>query len=589
MSGAWWTKVAMIVALVAIAVLSLIPTFFVLGTEDESIDPGNTETWPGWIAGIYDALGEAHITPGLDLQGGLHLQYQVDVEKAVSDKVDRYVEDMERMIESAHPDVSFTVERVEGSPALRVQAESINPLDLVDDDMIMLMNLVAASEGGNTVRFEVDSQFIEDVKDQSMDQAISTIGARVNELGTLDPSISRRGNSDIIVQLPGLGEEQFDQLKALIEQTAQLEFKMVSPQDGTFWTTANIADIEGVGRNGNRPTAETVDLLRQALAGVTAPDGSDFAFSEVTRFDPSTGERIRTGFEPILLERTTHLTGDYVNDARTSTDPQTNRPVVSITFDGEGAQLFGRLTAENVGRPMAIVLDETVKSVANINEPILGGRAQITMGGGGTYNESLVDAQALAIVLRNGALPAPIEKQFETQVGPSLGADSIAAGRLSLMVAFGLVFVFIVFYYKVSGMVAATALALNVLFIMALLSLLHATLTLPGMAGIILTIGMAVDANVIIFERIKEELRVGKNSRQAIGVGYEKAMSAVLDANITTGIAGLVLMEVGSGPVRGFAVTLLIGIVCSLFTALVVTRVLFDYLLDGAKVSRVSI
>lgn len=589
MSGAWWSKVAFVLGTVVVSVLCLIPTVFLLSSEDESIDAGQPDTWPSWVAGLYRTVGHAHITPGLDLQGGLHLQYQVDVDKAVSDKVDRYVEDVRRMIARDHADVTATVTRIEGAPALRVEVSSGNPIDLLDDDMLVAMNLLPVSEGANAARFEVDSQFIEDLKGFAIDQAISTISARVDEMGTLDPSINRRGDTDIIIQLPGLGAEQFDALKALIEQTAQLEFKMVSDQDGSFFSTVTPAEVEGVRVVGGRPQAETLEGLKLALAAVTPPEGTQIAYEQLTRFDPATSESVRLGYRPMLLESDTQLTGEYINDARTGTDPQTNRPVVSMTFDSEGASIFGRLTTENTGRRMAILLDEIVSSAPNINEPILGGSAQITMGGGGTYNESLVEAQNLAIVLRNGALPAPIEKQFETQVGPSLGAASIRAGQVSLLVAFLLVFVFIIVYYKTAGVIASLALALNVVFIGAILAILQATLTLPGIAGIVLTIGMAVDANVIIFERIKEELRAGKSGRNAIAAGYEKAKSAVLDANITTAIAGLVLMEVGTGPVRGFAVTLLIGIVCSLFTALYVTRLCFDFLLDGAKVSRVNI
>ncbi|MFT5992251.1 MAG: preprotein translocase subunit SecD, partial [Bradymonadia bacterium] len=528
MSGAWWSKTLMVIAAVAVSILCLIPTVFLLTTDDESVDPGNHETWPSAIAGIYDAMGSAHITPGLDLQGGLHLQYQVDVDKAISDKVDRYVDDMRRSIERDHPDAVFEVERIDGAPALRVTSTGIPALDLLDTDTLGVMNLLPAVENSNSVRLEVDSDFIEELKGFAIDQAIATISARVDEMGTLDPSINRRGDSDIIIQLPGLGADQFDQLKALIEQTAQLEFKMVSESDGGFFQTATVADFEGSTRVGGRLQAASLEQLRTAYAAVTTPPDTIIAYEDVRSPNAQTGELERVGYRPILLEAETQLTGEYINDARTGTDPQTNQPVVSMSFDSEGASLFGRLTSAVVGRRMAIVLDEVVASAPTINEPILGGSAQITMGGGGTYNEGLMEAQQLSIVLRNGALPAPIEKQFETQVGPSLGADSIRSGQLSLLIAFSIVFVFIIFYYKTSGVIASVALALNVLFILGILSILQATLTLPGIAGIILTIGMAVDANVIIFERIKEELRGGKAARQAIDIGFEKAKSAVL-------------------------------------------------------------
>ncbi len=599
MPGAWWTKIALLIAMIVIAAVSLIPTLYPIADVDEQAaadeegDVDDSEVclrgWPGWVCSIYEATS-AKITLGLDLQGGLHLQYQVDVEKAISDKVDRFVEELQRELDEAHPDAGCVVTRIAGSPALRVTADSASPLDLIDENTLIVMNLELRPEDGTTVRLDVDSQFIEETKRYAIEQAIATIRARIDDVGVKEPSISRRGETDIIVQLPGLDEADFERMKTLIAQTAQLEFKMVSDANGTFFSTVQIPpDAEGIRTVAGRPQAETLEPLRELVASLTPPEGTNIAYLEVNRYVPETGALEHVGYQPILLEAQTHLTGEYVTDARTGTDPQTNRPVVNMTFDSEGADIFGRLTSANVGRQMAIVLDEVVKSAPTINEPILGGRCQISMGGGGTFQESMQEALALAIVLRNGALPAPIEKQFETQVGPSLGHDSIRAGQISLAVAFLLVFIFIVAYYKISGIIASTALVLNVLFILAALALLQATLTLPGIAGIILTIGMAVDANVIVFERIKEELRLGKTARASVAAGYEKAMSAVLDANITTGIAGLVLMEVGSGPVRGFAVTLLIGIICSLFTALVVTRLIFDYLIDRVKVARISI
>lgn len=598
MPGAWWSKVALVTALVAAAALSLAPTFqpapdFEANPECQE-DP--TLCWPGWVGKVFESTGNAKITLGLDLQGGLHLQYQVDVDKAISDKVDQFAAQIGRALGEQVDNAVVT--RIEGAPAFRVETPGADPLSLIDEDDLVVMSLNPVSEGANVVRLEMDSAFIEETKAYAIEQAIATIESRVNETGVAEPSISRRGTSDIIVQLPGLAESDFENMKSLISQTAQLEFHLVSEADNTFFQNIT-AEGDGWTRRNGRPQSQSdgttpearsaaLERIRTHFEGIEAPGGTQISFLEVSQLDQASGEFRAAGYQPMLLEEDTLLTGEYITDARTGTDPQTNQPVVNMTFDAEGTQLFGNLTSENTNRLMAIVLDDVVNSAPRINEPILGGRCQITLGGR-SYRESMAEATSLAIVLRNGALPAPIEKQFETQVGPSLGADSIRAGRLSLLVAFGLVFFFIVVYYKVSGVIASVALLLNMLFIMASLALLHGTLTLPGIAGIILTIGMAVDANVIIFERIKEEVRLGKSARKAVAAGYEKALSAVMDANITTGIAGLVLMEFGSGPVRGFAVTLLIGIICSLFTALYVTRLIFDYLLDGAKITRLSI
>lgn len=294
-------------------------------------------------------------------------------------------------------------------------------------------------------------------------------------------------------------------------------------------------------------------------------------------------------YRAMLLKAEVPLTGEYITDARVMPDPQTNQPFVSLTLDGQGAKLFGDLTAANVGKNMAIVLDEVISSAPRINDRIPGGRVSITMGGGANFQAIAGEAQDLAIVLRNGALPAPIEKQFETQVGPSLGAESINAGSLALVMGFLLVAAFMVLYYRASGLVASLSVLMIVLMILASMAALHATLTLPGIAGITLTIGMAVDANVIIYERIKEELAAGKSVQAAVSAGYEKAMSAILDGNITTAIAGVVMLQYGSGPIKGFAVTLLIGLAATLYAAVSVTRLYFEYRTERGHATSLSI
>ena len=597
MSGSWWTKTVLFAVAAVGSILLLIPTYYQTVHED-MVPPDDESVWPGWYSTLYNAIGRRHITWGLDLQGGLHLQYQVDVDRAISDKVDRFVDQIrdqvDERIEEDDLGVTATVERITGQPALRITVDGdVRPLDLVDEDELALMNLSVVTEATGALRLEVDSAFIEETKDYAISQAIETIRSRIDATGVAEPSISRRGDTDIIVQLPGLSEEQFEQAKNIISRTAVLRFQMVSDQSNSFLASVNLPEIEGVTNPaGSLPTAgpepENLEALRTAFEDVTTPAGTVVAFERIEQTNPQTQEMELTGYRPMLLEAQADLTGEYVADARVATDPQTAKPVVSMQFDVTGASLFCTLTTENSGRRMAIVLDDEVRSAPNINEPICGGRAQITMGSGGSYNQMYLEAEALTIVLRNGALPAPIEKQFETQVGPSLGADSIRSGALSLAIAFGLVVCFVLFYYKAAGFITNLALFTNVLFIGAMLSLLGATLTLPGIAGITLTIGMAVDANVIIFERIKEERRLGKTLRAAIASGYEKALSAVVDANVTTAVAGIILLEFGSGPVRGFAVTLLIGIASSLLTAVVLTRLVFDYLLDGRKVTRLS-
>ncbi|MFP3928609.1 MAG: protein translocase subunit SecD, partial [Desulfobacteraceae bacterium] len=308
------------------------------------------------------------------------------------------------------------------------------------------------------------------------------------------------------------------------------------------------------------------------------PPGSEILYN--TEDDPETGRRSKT---PFLLKRRTLMTGEYVTDARVQIDSQYGEPYVSLTFDARGARLFERITEDHVGERLAIILDNNVYSAPVIQERISGGRAQIT----GRF--TMEEAKDLAIVLRAGALPAPVRILEERTVGPSLGQDSINKGFKSMIIGGCLVVIFMVIYYGLSGVVANMALLLNVVFIMAGLAFFGATLTLPGIAGIILTIGMAVDANVLIFERIREELRLGKPPRASVEGGYSKAMVTILDANATTFIAALVLFQFGTGPVRGFAVTLSIGIVASFVTAVFMTKIVFDYLFVQKRWKRLSI
>ncbi|MBN2568862.1 MAG: protein translocase subunit SecD, partial [Deltaproteobacteria bacterium] len=299
-----------------------------------------------------------------------------------------------------------------------------------------------------------------------------------------------------------------------------------------------------------------------------------------SKYDHERSKKIKT---PYLLKEKTLLTGESLENAQVRISDRMGEPYVSIKFDSQGARDFDRITAQNVKKRLAIVLDSIVHSAPVIQERISGGNAQIT----GTF--TMDEARDLAIVLRAGALPAPVKILEQRTVGPSLGQDSIDKGILSIIVGSILVLLFMLFYYRLSGFVADTALILNIILIMGALAAFRATLTLPGIAGIVLTIGMAVDANVLIFERIREELRLGKSPRAAIAGGYSKAFLTIVDANITTLIAALVLFQFGTGPVKGFAVTLSIGIICSMFTAIFVTRIIYDYLIWHRKISLVSI
>ena len=585
MPQSWWTRVGAFAAATVVALLLLVPTAF-----DSQYGDLPEEQQPGWFRAVNSLVGGARITWGLDLVGGLHLQYQVDVDKAISDRLDRYAAQIRDGIVESHPDAAgVQVERIGDEHALLITSEAVDPTTLIDNDRLFDMRLIQAGNSATTLRLDLDSEFVEQTRQYAIAQAIETIRKRIDASGVVEPSITRRGESDIIVQLPGLQESQFEQIKSVIGQTAQLHFQMVSLQNAAFIASMNLPAGDGIVLDGPVPTSADPVLLQSLLDGVETPPGTELRVSQRETYDRARQQVVADTYVPMLVETGSELTGEYITGALVTADPNTGRPVVSMSFDEEGTRMFARLTAENVNRQMAIVLDGVSRSAPNINEPIPNGRAQISMGGGGSIDQTMAEAEALSIVLRNGALPAPIEKQFETQVGPSLGADSVRAGGLSLIISFVLVALFMAYWYKVAGLFSVLALAMNVTFIAAGLALLNATLTLPGIAGITLTIGMAVDANVVIYERIKEELRLGVSVTKALSAAYDKATTAVLDSNITTAIAGLVLMEVGSGPIRGFAVTLLLGIATSLITAIFVTRLGFDFLTIGRRADRLSI
>jgi preprotein translocase subunit SecD len=350
------------------------------------------------------------------------------------------------------------------------------------------------------------------------------------------------------VQLPGIQDPE--RAKELIGRTAVLQFKLVRDVDA-------------------RPYAEGKKPL---------PAGTQVLYE--IRKGPS-GERHRG--TPLLLESRTLMTGDVVTDARVRPGQMPNSRVVSVDMNARGGRLFDEITSSNVGRRMAIILDNTIYSAPVIRERIPNGRAIIS------GNFTADEARDLAIVLRTGALPAPVNIAEERTVGPSLGQDSIRDGIISFIVGGSLVVIFMLVYYKFAGLLADIALVLNIAYLLAALAALHATLTLPGIAGIVLTLGMAVDANVLINERIREELRLGKTARAAIEAGYDRALPAILDSNITTFLSGVILFQFGSGPIQGFAVTLCIGLVSSVFTAVVGTRVVYDYLLSRRRLQTVSI
>jgi preprotein translocase subunit SecD len=498
-------------------------------------------TVPSWWPAI---LPREALRLGLDLQGGIHLILQVEGDKAVETALNGTMEDLKRELTAAQIATS-KMERVGKRLHLQLRdpSKSAGFSDLLKNQFPIL---VAASDpsaqSGDTILGFEDREERR-IREFAVDQSIETIRNRIDQFGVREPVIQRSGADGILVQLPGIQDPQ--RAKDLIGKTAVLEFKLV----------ANGADP-------TKPSAGTETLPGEERDPVTGQTNNKTTYT---------------------LERRTLMTGEVIADARVRPSTQMEGPYVELVLNSRGAKLFEELTASNVNRQLAIVLDGKVKSAPVIRERIGGGRASIT------GNFDLREARDLAIVLRAGALPAPVTLAEERTVGPTLGRDSIQQGMVSFAVGGALVILFMLVYYRGAGLLADLALLLNVVFILAALAALEATVTLPGIAGLVLTLGMAVDANVLINERIREELRLGKSVRAAIEAGYERALPAILDSNITTFLSGLILFQFGSGPVKGFAVTLCIGLVTSVFTAVICTRIVYDFMLSRRRLNSISI
>ncbi|OGP56327.1 MAG: protein-export membrane protein SecD [Deltaproteobacteria bacterium RBG_13_52_11] len=501
---------------------------------------------PSWWPKFFP---QDKIQLGLDLQGGMHLTFEVETDKAVESSAERLKNDLRDNLKKER--IFYTsIDRVLGDV---IEVVLLNPDvkqkfdDYLKDQYPTLKETSSQKEGDRVkVVLGMDPRQIEDIKKSAVDQALETIRNRVDQFGVAEPDISRQGEDRIIVQLPGVKDPE--RAKDLIGKTALLEFKLVD---------------------------EDADLNR-VLAG-DVPFGDVILYQRVV--DPKTGAVRKI---PYVIKDRTLMTGDTLKDARVRID-QNNRSYIGISLHPAGARLFEEITGENVGRRLAIILDNNVYSAPVINTRISGGEAVIE----GRF--TMQEARDLAIVLRAGSLPAPVQILEERTVGPSLGKDSINKGFTATIIGGILVLLYMMIYYRFSGFVANIALIMNMVLLLAALAVLRATLTLPGIAGIALTVGMAVDANVLIYERIREEIRLGKPPRAALEAGYTRAFLTIMDSNVTTVIAALVLLQFGTGPVKGFAITLSIGIAASMFTAIVVTRFIFDFVLNNFHVKRLSV
>lgn len=489
----------------------------------------------------YDKLpnflpsGSLHL--GLDLQGGSHLLLEVDVDAILQERLDTLLSEIRlalRKARIAYRNLSIKDGAIQitirDTGRTKETYEVLNALSVPVVSNLFNANatneLVIASRGTGSFVIELSEDAIQARNRKAVEQSIEIVRRRIDELGTTEPSIQRQGDVRILVQVPGLDDPE--RLKSLLGQTAKLNFHLVDQNVSAY----------------------------DVLNGARLPTGAKLLYTD-------TSPNI-----PYVIRKRVMVSGERLVDASVGFDPQTGAPEVDFRFDAVGGKQFGNVTKANVGKPFAIVLDDKIISAPVIQTAILGGSGRIT----GSF--TVEEANNLAILLRAGALPAPLQILEERTVGPGLGADSIKAGSRASIIGFALVIGFILISYSLFGLFANIALILNMILIIGVLSALQATLTLPGIAGIVLTVGMAVDANVLIFERIREELHAGKAAIQAIDFGYSRALGTILDANITTLIAAFILFYLGSGPIRGFAVTLGVGIVTSVFTAFTVTRLM---------------
>lgn len=559
----WMARALFTLVLITIAVIMLIPSFV-----DQEKHP--------WVSQINEG-----ISLGLDLKGGIHFVLSVDTEKTVQDRLDRRTDEIRIKLEDEGiPFESVTVDPVSYSIMIKL-SENADQDKFRDKVIDYFSDLKRTGTDGNTHTLKMREDMVTSTKEGAVDQALETLRSRIDELGLKEPIVARQGDNSILIQLPGY--KDVERARSIIGQTAQLEFKIVAEDkdplgEYTGEVPEGITLIQGRGTSSDGGVLSYKYVTGKDRAAIRhfledkAPEGTEFLLEENVF---ANGEK---EYQSYLVYRQAYITGDMLTDARVSIDQQKNRPYVSMNFDKNGAKLFAEVTGKFIKRKMAIVLDDKINSAPVIQSKIEGGSAMITLNSMGDYNTVFQEAKDLALVLRAGSLPAPVTFEENRTVGPSLGLDSIHKGKLSITVGFLAVVVFMIIYYGIAGLVANTALLLNLLFIMAGMATFGATLTFPGIAGIVLTIGMAVDANVIIFERIKEEMALGKSIFDGISSGYDKAWSAILDANVTTAIAAFILWEFGTGSIKGFAITLLIGILSSMFTAIYVTRVIFHYL-----------
>ncbi|MFZ5798798.1 MAG: protein translocase subunit SecD [Desulfobulbus sp.] len=537
-------KFGLLAVLVAFSILAVIPSFYA----------GVPAWWKKYLAPQGMKLG-------LDLQGGIHLVLQVDLDKAAENALDFAATELK----DALAEKNITAVRMNSADPREIilslpNTGAVATVNEVTSGKFEDLDIKINAEAGTFPRItlKLRPEEVETIRKNAVGQSLEIIRNRIDQFGVTEPVIIRQGEDMIVVQLPGVKDQK--RAMDLIGQTAQLEFKMVADDTGLDLNALIAKAIQ----NGQWQWGDSRKQLNLALQGQIPQDGEIY-FERVVDKQTKAESKV-----PLLLKSQVLMTGEMVKDAQVRIGGTFNEPYVSLDLTGRGGQVFGSITEKNVGKRMAIVLDEVVRSAPVIREKILGGQAQIS--GSFTHEE----AADLAIVLRAGALPAPVEIIQNMSVGASLGQDSINKGLMSGLFGTLLVVVFMLIYYRLSGVLSIYAMLLNMLFLFVGLAMLSATLTLPGIAGIILTIGMAVDANVLIYERMREEFALGKSVKSGVDSGFENAFSSIVDSQVTTLITALALFLFGTGPIKGFAVTLSLGIIFNLFAVLFCTRLAYD-------------
>ncbi len=628
-----WRTVGLLIG-VLLCVGILAPSF----TADESL--------PSWFP------FHKKISLGLDLQGGLHIVYSIDLDKAVDDRAS----EIKRDLESRFSDEKIVGATVKTPPTpigavtvvlpdatKKAQYEAVIRSDYGDT---ISARECPPADGPNAICFRVSSSYADGIKKSALSNAVSTIRERINEKGVAEPSVVEKGDQ-ILVELPGLDDEVISQTRDIIARTAKLEFKVVdnnseymkrlfthvgnegkegkptdpraikdeihaeidqwpveggSRQDDYYLIAHNREELVTVAEAKKRGcfdknkvqdnrascTVSGRTVIERYLADLIAKDPTNFKLPddrqigyEVNEPNPEAKDR-RSTWRTYYLDRAVRLTGSGISNAQGSYDPNTNRPIVLLDFNRFGSRVFGDLTAQIIGKKLATILDDKVKSAPIINGAIRGGRASITMGGSEVRRQE-AERNQLVNVLKTGSLPAPLHEESASKVGPTLGRDAIEKTRLSFGIGILLVILIMVGIYRWSGWIAVFAVVFHIVMTLAVMALFGATLTLPGIAAIVLSIGMEVDGNILIYERIRDELLLGKSVRGAIDLGFSRAFSAILDGQLTIAAAAWVLLNYGSGPIKGFAVMLLVGVFTTLSTNIWVTRIFFDWYVSRKK------